>query len=492
MKLFSGMKHMKARILWALLALFMVCSFLFISPQRKEQISSFHSSQLQKKTVREGNTERTDYVDADGKTTTAADLRYATLIVTRTENSILEQYYDDKGEPISRYNGNFALLREYDESGNNTRITYLDQNGEPMIMANGYATEELEYNENRKVVSVKYYDVAGNPACTPSYGYGKINEYDENGNACRVIYVDAYGAPMMTRHGYAIVCRNYYVSDGPENGRAESEFYYDETGNPVCLSLGEYGVHMEYDQNGRKTVLTYLDAEGKPMKTNKGYTTVRRTFQANNNVATERYFDLEGNPISLSEGQYGIKKEYGQTIYLNENGSEAFNLKNLLYNQSMLVIVFALMVVALAVLLGKMWNALLLLINIGTIVYLTLMFRESGGVKVNLELFWSYKSIFDNSENRADILRNIWLFIPLGAILYRLCPKKIVLFIPIALSIIVEVIQYFSGTGLCELDDVVSNGIGGVIGFELGRMLCNLKDSFIKMKYDSYKRICRQ
>ena len=470
------MRHINVRIRSVLLILFIVCSFLFINPQRREQKSSFHSSQLQKITVDEGNTERTDYVDSDGNITIAADLGYATLIVTRTENNILEQYFDDKGEPINRSDGYYAVLREYDERGNNIRNTYLDIQGNPVVTLSGYAIMEREYNENDQIIAVSYYDSQGDPANTVSYGYGRLYEYDDNGNAHRVTYIDASGAPMMTRQGYAMVCRSYYISNGPENGKIESEFYFDETGDPVALSLGEYGVHMEYDQYGRKNALTYLDAEGNPMITKKGYTTVLWTFQADNSVATERYFDLEGNPFSLSEGQYGIKRENGETTYLNESGGEAFNLKNLLYNQSRIVIIFALIVVVLAVLMEKRWNAILLFMYIWAIAYLTLMFRESDGGKFNFELLWSYKNIFVNSEDRADILKNIWLFIPLGAILYRLYPKKTVLIVPVLLSAFVEVAQYFSGIGLCEFDDVISNGLGGWIGFETSVLLCDLKD----------------
>ena len=468
-------KMMRGRAYYVLLAMFLVGSFLFISPSSKKPRSSLHSSQLQKITVRDGDTERTDYVDEEGKITIAADLRYATVIVTKTEHSLLEQYYDDKGEPVSRYNGYYAVLRDYDERGNNIRTTYLGDNGEPMIMANGYAIEEREYNENRQDVAVKYYDTKGNPVNTPLYGYGKINEYGENGKIQRITYIDAAGAPMMTGQGYAIVTRNYYITEGPENGKVESEFYFDETGNPVSLSLGQYGIHKEYDENGREAVLTYLDAEGEPTATNKGYTTVRRTFQADNSVATELYFDLEGNPYSLSEGQYGISRENGQTNYLNQAGKEVFNLKNALYNESWLVIVSALIVVFLAVFFDTKWNYILLFVYIGAISYMTLMFRESGEGGANLELFWSYKIFISNSKTRADILKNIWLFIPLGAILYRIFPTIALLLVPIALSILIELIQDFTGTGYCELDDVFSNGLGGAVGYGTCLLFCDLK-----------------
>ena len=69
---------------------------------------------------------------------------------------------------------------------------------------------------------------------------------------------------------------------------------------------------------------------------------------------------------------------------------------------------------------------------------------------------------------RMEILNNIWLFVPLGTILYRLFPGIYIVFVPILISIAVEVSQYLLGVGLCEVDDVVSNGLGGLIGILVG------------------------
>ncbi len=457
-----------------LLLAFLVLSILYICPKARESRSKFHSLQLNKTTKLNNNTERTDYVDSSGRITIAADRGFATIVTTKTDSSILERYYDDKGNPISRYNGYYAAYYEYDDRGNNIRISYLDIDDKPVITANGYAIEEKEYNENGQNVSVKYYDTEGNPILTPSYGYGKINEYSENGKISRIIYVDASGAPMMTGQGFAIIERNYYISDGMKNNKVVSEFYFDENGTPVSLSLGQYGVHKEYDENGREFILTYLDEEGQPIATNKGYTTILRTYQANNNIATEQYFDLNGNPFALSEGQYGIKISDGQTVYLNQNGEESFNLKNYLYNHTRIIIPLALSFVILSSMVGTKQNAFFLILCFMAIIYMTLLFRDNDSAGYS-GLLWYYRRIIFDSEARADIIKNIWLFIPLGAVLYRLYPKTTVLIIPVALSALIEGIQLLAGIGTCELDDIISNGIGGWIGFSMGKLADDFK-----------------
>ena len=97
------------------------------------------------------------------------------------------------------------------------------------------------------------------------------------------------------------------------------------------------------------------------------------------------------------------------------------------------------------------------------------MYRDSIGNKGH-ELLASYRNIFTNSDGRADIIRNIWLFIPFGAILYKLCPHIKVLLIPFVLSVAIETIQYYTSMGFCELDDIISNSLGGCIGFYTGKL----------------------
>lgn len=473
---------MEKKAIIAFLILFLAASFLFISPEKEKSGIQYHSSQLQKITVKDGKAERTDYLDIDGKLTVAADIGYATVVTTYGERTRLEQYYDEKGEPIRRSSGYYAVLREYDDSGNNIRNTYLDRQGVPAVTLSGYAIEEREYNTKGQVVSKKYYDAEEHPTQSISFEYGQINEYNEDGRISRTFFIDAADHPVMTKRGYAIIRYIYYTSEGVNNGKIDSEFYFDTNNKPVSLSLSEYGLHKEYDDLGRNSVLTYLDADGNPTVTKKGYTTVVRTFQANNSVATEQYLDINGNPFSLSEGQYGVETINGQTVYLDKNGNEQFNLKNLLYNHPQIIIIAAMVIVLLSVVFSKNWNIAFAIGYIIVIAYLTLMFRESEGATLRLEPFWSYCKILTDSDTRADILKNIWLFIPLGVILYRIYPNAKVLLIPVGLSILIEGIQYFSGTGFCELDDVISNGLGGVIGYGMGCQAKMIRNLFLSEK----------
>lgn len=469
----------KRRIIQILIfSCFTFFSAIFISPSNATVRLQPRASSLQIVKTKEKNTIKTDYTDQNGVITYAADIGYATRTVTKTDDGETENYYDELGQPVPNTSGYYGLYRRYDEDGSTVITTYLSSDQKPMNSLSGYATKKQIYDETRKVIVENYYDTAGNSVCTPLYGYGKINEYVQNGNNIRTTYVNETGKPMITGMGYASVNQLLYSTDDYQNGKTEYEYYYDTEGEPVALSLGQYGVHKEYDPNGQNAVITYLDYAGNPIMTSEGYTTIKRTYFPNNYVLTERYFDIDGKPYALSEGQYGIERDEQLKVwYLNENGERQFNLKKLLYNRSYSVILLAGTVIFLSIVLGKRMNILFLFAYVGCIVYVTLLFREDGTNRLNLQLLWSYRQVFKDDKVLADILRNIWMFIPLGTILHMIYPRKTVLFIPVILSILIETIQFITGTGLCELDDVISNSTGSMIGYGIGVCLRSVKFS---------------
>ena len=452
-----------------ILVAFVAISFLYINDPLKTQRSGYRSIELRQIVKKEGDVTRIDYIDDDGVLQIAADVGYATKLTNKQNNKEIETYLDDRGKHISRYSGYYGILREYDTTGNNYRITYLDEKNDPVLISQGYAVEERIFNECGQQISSKYLDTEGKPVLSRYNGFGARYEYDDRGHRVKITYLDEEGEPLILSSGYCSVVREYYETDGPENGKVRKEYYFLPGEVPVSLSLGQYGIYKEYDVNGQNSLVTYLDADGCPMVTNKGYTTVTYTYYADNSVQSTLYYDINGNPFRMSEGQYGTKIENGKIVYLNADGTEQFNIKNFAYSNSRFVIVIAIALVVIATFAGKRLNWLMLIIYIVIIIYFTLMFRDA--TKPRIGILHSYRHFLTRTEARTDIIRNIWLFIPFGTILFRVCPRKAVLLLPFMLSVSIEIIQYFKGVGLCELDDVISNGLGCVIGYEMGYLM---------------------
>lgn len=457
---------------------FVLLSVFFISTGSEKKQNRVLSSMLTEKTTIEGNQIITEYVDKNGKPAIAADLGYAVKIVTKADEEETEAYFDEEKKPITISAGYHAILRKYDDSEKIIRIAFLNENGNPVLSSTGYAIEHRVYSDDGMILSVRYYDTEEKPIRTASYGYGKDQEYDDAGRVTRITYVDESGKPLKTRMEYASVTRTWY-----DNGKLKDEYYYDKDGNATSLSSGAYGVHRDYNDDDQSTILTFLNEKGEPIVTNAGYAKIIRSRYANNTEYTEMYYDMDGNPVALAEGQYGVMKGNGGNKYLDKNGHVIFNLKNYLHNSSKIVVLFSIVIIIISALVEKKWNILLLAIYLAVIGYLTLMFRKSSEFNTFPEVLWSYKHFFINDGARSEILKNIWLFIPLGAILYQLYPKKTILLVPFVLSILIEGIQYYTGMGFCELDDVISNSLGGIAGFFAGALTTSIKERINKGKH---------
>ena len=425
--------------------------------------SALTSKELDQIMTEEGNAKRYDYVDGVGVVTYAEDKHYATLIRETGPGSVLDRYLDEKGQPSRQTNGSYAVLKEYNDKKQNVRTIYLDAQLRPVSISSGYSTIVRSYNKNNKVEYVRYYDPDWNRVKATSGVYGQYNEYEEGRNTL-VIYLDQEDMPILNKSGYAMLRRTFY-----SNGKTENEFYLDESGNPVSLSLGQYGLHREYDEAGKTVLLMYLDADGRPERTRRGYAGIRRIFYADGSIEKEWYLDENSRPVALLHGQYGVLHKDGKTYYLDLDGKILFNLNQFLHNNPQSVILLALLATCVSVFCGRRMNILLLAAYLLFIAYMTLLYRYEGDSRAKLELFWSYRQFFNSRSMRLEIMDNIWLFIPLGAIVYKLWPHRSVIPAFFALSIMIETIQYLTGLGLAELDDIISNTIGGMIGIGLAR-----------------------
>ncbi len=123
-----------------------------------------------------------------------------------------------------------------------------------------------------------------------------------------------------------------------------------------------------------------------------------------------------------------------------------------------------------SVLIGRKHNKTLFVLYILVILYLTLLNRNFGKRRISLNLFWSYQFLFSNDYFRREILNNILLFIPLGTVLSQIRPKWNTALMPVLVSFGVEILQFITARGLFELDDIISNSLGGLIGFAAGML----------------------
>jgi glycopeptide antibiotics resistance protein len=119
---------------------------------------------------------------------------------------------------------------------------------------------------------------------------------------------------------------------------------------------------------------------------------------------------------------------------------------------------------------GMRWSAELLLLEyLFLILYLTIFVRSvQAEWTYNLSPFWSYQAI---REGRYDILvqvvMNVAAFVPIGLLLGSFKGMKWwhVLLIGLCFSMLIELLQLVLKRGMTEVDDVVHNVLGCMIGY---------------------------
>ena len=104
------------------------------------------------------------------------------------------------------------------------------------------------------------------------------------------------------------------------------------------------------------------------------------------------------------------------------------------------------------------------------VVWMTLLKREPR-VKARViepELFWAFRGWIngapDGKQESIQYIQNVLFFIPFG-FLFPWKKWKSVFMLALMTSAIIEITQYIFNLGWCELDDVISNTAGALIGF---------------------------
>jgi len=87
--------------------------------------------------------------------------------------------------------------------------------------------------------------------------------------------------------------------------------------------------------------------------------------------------------------------------------------------------------------------------------------------------YWNYSR--DREECLINLLGNILVFLPLGILLpltFKNCCKFIRIFlIVLFITLFIEIAQYATSVGIADIDDIILNLAGGIIGYLLFKAL---------------------
>lgn len=115
----------------------------------------------------------------------------------------------------------------------------------------------------------------------------------------------------------------------------------------------------------------------------------------------------------------------------------------------------------------RVWASTFFIVYVVIMLILTFLSRENGSTHVlDLQLFSTLKI---NARNNAYVLENILFFVPYGYLLAEVFrPARTAvgsLFFGLATSFFIEWIQYVTGRGVFQIDDILTNVVGAFVGF---------------------------
>lgn len=118
------------------------------------------------------------------------------------------------------------------------------------------------------------------------------------------------------------------------------------------------------------------------------------------------------------------------------------------------------------------------------LIIITFLSRESGSTNgVDLELFATWGI---NTRNNAYVIENILLFVPYGVFSCWVFVSVRNIFtctlLGLVSSMAIEYLQMITGRGFFQIDDILTNTIGMVIGYIIFMCLYGIVRLFVKIK----------
>ncbi len=149
----------------------------------------------------------------------------------------------------------------------------------------------------------------------------------------------------------------------------------------------------------------------------------------------------------------------------------------------------------------KIINLILALFAVFVVFYSTFLTRSTDSSIIRMIPFHSFELAKSNPEMYRTMMMNVLLFLPFGLFVGSLTPKRLPTVLGIVLtfllgivfSVSVECIQYKYSLGICEIDDVICNSFGVLMGamviFWKRFLVWFRKQSFYNIRLSKYLAI---
>ena len=221
------------------------------------------------------------YTDEYGFPIILRDSCYFYLLTTTNEEGfeVLQEYYNDKGEPIPNKDGGYK-----------TRWTHTSK-GVPISEASLFFTGE------------RMIDRAGNCGWVCTKFLDKDSIY-----VTEIMYFNADSMPSPTTlniSGGGVIMKRYEYD---KHCRKVKETYWDDKGNPCLDYMGIHGLRYEYNRYGQQTHCYRIDTLGNHVKDKDGFMDYHREYDKYGNLIVDEMIVSEDTITHGNSFKYDHKK----------------------------------------------------------------------------------------------------------------------------------------------------------------------------------------
>ena len=171
----------------------------------------------------------------------------------------------------------------------------------------GWASQRTVYDANGNLIMEAWFDQSGQSAPADGEPYVTLRRtFDEDGRVETERYYNAFGQPEVCSEGYAAIA---YAWD--ENGRIAEVHWFGTDGQPWAKD-GQAWVGSRYlrDESGAVTEEICLDADGQPVTNAEGWADIVYQYDESGNVTYQAWFDRSGEPAALQAGYAATTRDY--------------------------------------------------------------------------------------------------------------------------------------------------------------------------------------
>jgi len=293
-----------------------VKTYTCIGPDGKKPVRCNNAFAVQEKDYDDmGNNTRISYFDASHNP-----------CLNRSGNHKIEYVYEPKNNLLTdiRYYDlsslKYAQHYEYDANGNEVKEWATNAKGQ---LRDGTEVENSAYDKNNRLNHNWYTNLQGKMVNKTGKKYAQVKyKRDELGNVTEVVFLNAQGGAAADEDGAHKRIRQY-----DQAGQVIYEKNVDAAGKPTNGKNASPELKVEYDERGNRTAEMSLNGNGKPCINNRGYHKLVYTYDDHNNLTSLVYTDLNNTMVNPKDVTYA-KVEYSYDNKGNQTSEKYYTKSN--------------------------------------------------------------------------------------------------------------------------------------------------------------------